>query len=160
MWWEKLKNEILDTDLYTRSGTEVGVSNGILRLEEKDGDYFPIKVKDTDIPEVSYKASSDLIINYPKLNEIIFGKMPDNWLIGNYEKIYIGHWADERIRRNGASGGVLSGIQTFLLKKGLADSAVTLRMRRDKPYLAEPVVATTEEEILEGAQSKYTTAPL
>ena len=36
MWWEKLKNEILDTDLYTRSGTEVGISGNTLKLEEKD----------------------------------------------------------------------------------------------------------------------------
>ncbi len=160
MWWEKLKKEILDTDLYTRSGTEVGVSGGMLRLEEKDGDYFPIKIGQEDIPEAAYTASADKGIPYPELNKFIFGQYPKNWLIGNYKKIFIGYWKDEKVRRNGASGGVLSGIQLYLLEKDTIDGAITLRMRQDKPYLTEPIIATTEAEILEGAQSKYTTAPI
>lgn len=160
MWWEKLKNEILDTDLYSRSGTEVGVSERTLVLEEKDGDYFCKKIATGDIPEVSYTANTDKGISYPKLNEFIFGQHPKNWLIGNYKKIFIGYWNDEKIRRNGASGGILSGIQLYLLNKNMADGAITLRMRRDKPYLTEPIIATAESEVLEGAQSKYTTAPL
>ena len=160
MWWEKLKNEVLDTDLYTRSGTEVGVSEGTLILEEKDGDYLCKKVVDSDIPEASYAANTDKGIPYPTLNEFVFGQYPKNWLIGNYKKIFIGYWNDEKIRRNGASGGMLSGIQSYLLKENMADGVITLRMRRDKPYLTESIIATTESEIMEGAQSKYTTAPL
>jgi len=159
-YWEKLKKEVLNTDLYTRSGTEVGVSDGTLRLQEKDGDYFPVKVSDGDIPEISYLANTDKGIPYPKLNEFIFGQHPQNWLVGNYKKIFIGYWKDENIRSNAASGGVLSGIQLYLLEKGLIDGAITLRMRKDKPYLTESIIATTQAEILEGAQSKYTTAPL
>ncbi len=160
VWWEKLKNEILDTDLYTRSGTEVGVSNGTLKLEERDGDYFTVKVSDEDIPEVSYRASSDLVTNYPKLNQFVFGKLPKNWLIGNYKKIFVGHIINKDIRRNASSGGIISGTQLYLLKKGVIEGAITLRMRYDKPYLTEPIIAKDEEDIREGAQSKYTTAPL
>ena len=161
MWWERLKKEILDTDLYTRSGTEVGVSNGTLKLEEKDdGDYLTVKTTKDDIPEIAYMASSDRLTNYPKLNEFVFGKLPESWLIGNYKKIYVGHIKDEDIRRNSSSGGILSGTQLYLLQKGEIEGAITLRMRRDKPYLTEPIVATTREEILESAQSKYTIAPL
>ena len=160
MWWEKLKKEVLDTDLYTRSGTEVGVSEGTLKLEEKDGDYVPAKITNDDIPEASYVANTDKGIPYPQLNEFIFGHHPKNWLVGNYQKIFIGYWKDETFRRNGASGGVLSGIQSYLLEQGRVDGAITLRMRKDKPYLTESIVATTREQILEGAQSKYTTAPL
>ena len=109
MNWEILKEKILNTDLYTRSGTEVGVSDGTLKLEEKDGGYFTRKTVDGDIPEICLKASSDLGINYPKLNEFVFGKIPENWLIGNYKKIFIGHVNDNAIRRNGASAGIISG---------------------------------------------------
>ncbi len=160
MWWKKLKTEILDTDLYTRSGTEVGVSGGTLALEEKDGDYLVRNISDGDIPEACVAASSDLGIDYPALNTFLFGSLPESWLIGNYKHIYIGHMSDETIRRNGASGGILSGIQLYLLEKGEAQGAVTLRMRKDKPYLTESIIATTRQEILSGAQSKYTTAPV
>jgi len=80
--WEKLRKNILETDLYTRSGTEVGLSGGSLKLVEKDGDYLTVKNSENDIPEISYSASTDRVTNYPKLNEYIFGKLPDNWLIG------------------------------------------------------------------------------
>lgn len=160
MWWEKLKQEILDTDLYSRSGTEVGVSEGGLELEEKDGDYKVKKITAADIPKECYLASSDRFINYPELNKFVFGYLPDSWLIGNFKKIYVGHVTDEKIRKNSSSGGILSSTQLYLLRTGKIDGAVTLRMRRDKPYLTEPIVAETEKEILESAQSKYTVAPV
>lgn len=160
MWWEKLKADILDTPLYSRSGTEVGVSQGMLTLEEHDGDYRVLKTTDGDIPEACYTASSDLVVDYPQLNEYVFGKRPESWLIGNYKKIFVGHITDERFRRNSSSGGILSGTQAYLLRSGKVDGAVTLRMRKDVPYLTEPIVAKTEEEIFESAQSKYTVAPL
>lgn len=158
--WDKLRRDILETDLYSRSGTEVGVSEGTLTLEERNGDYVVRKTTDGDIPEASYAASSDRVIDYPALNEFVFGRAPKSWLVGQYEKIYVGHATDETLRRNGSSGGILTAIQTYLLRTGKIDGAVTLRMRRDVPYLTEPVVATTEAGIREGAQSKYTVAPV
>lgn len=160
MRWNKLKQHILDTDLYSRSGTEVGVSNGSLALVEQDGDYLTTKVGSEDIPEIVYEASTDLGADYPSLNEYVFGARPTNWLIGNYQKIFIGHMTDPAIRRNGSSGGIISGTQLYLLRKQKIQGAITLRMRHDKPYLTEPLIATTTEEILEGAQSKYTVAPV
>ena len=135
MWWEKLKHDILDTDLYSRSGTEVGVSEGTLQLEEYDGDYRVMKISNGDIPEAAYRASSDRFVNYPELNKEIFGQLPQSWLIGNYKKIYVGHITDEAVRRGSSSGGILSGTQLYLLRTKKIDGAVTLRMRRDKPYL-------------------------
>lgn len=160
MWWQKLKQNVLNTSLYSRSGTEVGLSEGTLSLEEKGGDYFVAKQSDGDIPELSYAASSDRVINYPVLNQSVFGCEPDNWLIGTYEKIYVGYISDEKIRRNSSSGGILSGTQAYLLRSGRVDGAVTLRMREDKPYLTEPIVATSEAEIFNASQSKYTVAPV
>lgn len=160
MWWDRLQQDILDTELYARSGTEVGVSAGTLALEQHDGDYRTVRTCDADIPEVCYTASSDRVVNYPALNEFVFGHYPDNWLVGTYRKIYVGHVTDETVRRNSSSGGILSGTQLYLLRKRKIDGAITLRMRADVPYLTEPVVAATEAEILAGAQSKYTVAPV
>lgn len=160
MWWERLRRDILETDLYSRSGTEVGVSEGTLRLDERDGDYATVHVEDRDIPEIVYRASSDRIIDYPTLNEHVFGHHPKSWLIGNYKKIYVGHMTDESVRRNASSGGILSGTQLYLLRTGKIEGAITLRMRRDVPYITEPLIAQTEDAILEAAQSKYTVAPL
>ncbi len=160
MWWEKLRREILDTELYSRSGTEVGVSGGALALEEHDGDYAVKNTGACDVPEASYAANTDRGADYPALNDFVFGRQPCSWLVGHYEKIYVGHATDETMRRGGSSGGILSATQAYLLRTGKVDGAVTLRMRRDVPYLTEPLVAKTEAEIREGAQSKYTVAPV
>lgn len=160
MIWEDLEKNIINTDLYTRSGTEVGVSEGTLELEEKDGDYFPRKTTNGDIPRICYEASADREIPYPELNKFVFGKVPRNWLIGNYQKIFIGYFNNNEVRRNGASGGIASGTQLYLLENREVEGAITLRMRHDKPFLTEPIIATSREEILEGAQSKYTIAPV
>lgn len=160
MWWEKLQRDILDTGLYSRSGTEVGISEGTLKLQECNGDYIPIQTSEADIPQIAYEALSDRVINYPLLNEQVFGKQPTNWLIGNYKKIYVGHVVDETVRSNSSSGGILSGTQAYLLRTGRIDGAVTLRMQKEKPYLTEPIIAKTEADIFEGAQSKYTVAPV
>lgn len=160
MWWDKLKKDIISTDLYTQSGTEVGASEGTLELEEKDGDYFPQKTSSDDIPEIAYSSSTDINCDYPALNLSVFGKLPASFLVGEYKKIYIGYFNDEEIRRNGASAGVITGIQNYLLENEMIDSAISLRMRKDKPYLTEPFLAKTKAEIMEGAQSKYITAPV
>jgi coenzyme F420 hydrogenase subunit beta len=160
MWWDKFKKNIIDSDLYTRSGTAVGVSNDILGFEEKDGDYHPIKLKNGDIPEIAYQSLSDLGVDYPKLNKHVFGDYPKNWLIGNYKKIFVGYFKDKDIRKNASSGGIISGAQSYLLEKKKVGGVVTLRMRKDKPYLTEPIIARSRKEVMEGAQSKYTISPV
>src|SRR3989344_2720266 len=160
MNWKMLKERVLETDLYTRSGTEVGVSEGTLKLEERDGDYFPVKVTTGDIPKICLEANTDQGASYPDLNKFVFGKLPENWLVGNYKKIFVGYANDEKIRRNGSSGGIISATQLYLLRQRKINGAITLRMRHDKPYLTEPIIATNEKEIMEGAQSKYTIAPI
>ena len=158
--WTKFRREIIDSGLYTRSGTEIGLSEGILKFVEKNGDYLPVKTSDHDIPTICLTASCDKEINYPDLNKFVFDRLPKNWLIGNYKKIYRGYILDETIRKNAASGGIITGIQAYLLDNEQIDGAITLRMKKNKPYLAKPIIANSKKEILNGAQSKYTISPI
>lgn len=158
--WEYLKKHILSTDLYSRSGIEAGVSQNTITLNEVEGDYIPVKTKKGDVPQDVILANPDLYANYPELNKFTFNKEPDNWLIGNYKKIFIGFHKEKQVRRNGASAGIVSGIQLYLLNKKLIDGAVVLRMNIKKPYLTEPIIAKSKDEILDAAQSKYTIAPV
>ncbi|MBE0653030.1 MAG: Coenzyme F420 hydrogenase/dehydrogenase, beta subunit C-terminal domain, partial [Bacteroidales bacterium] len=94
--------------------------------------------------------------SFPGNNDKIFGKgIPFHQYTGSYQHIYIGHTKDEAVRRNAASGGILSQILIWLLDKGKIDGAVVLRMSIKEPWLTEPFIATTKQEILEAAQSKY-----
>lgn len=159
-WWNKLNREILKTDLYSRSGTEVGVSKGALKLKEVNGDYVVVKTNKIRVPKISYVANCDRYLNYPELNRFVFGKLPKTWLIGNYQKIFRGYCKNDDIRHNASSGGVVTGSQSYLLANGLIDGAITLRSREDKPYLNEPIVASSTKEILSASQSKYCISPV
>lgn len=156
--WEKYK-EIFNSNIYSNSGTIEGLYADFLSFEEKDGKIIPKKKAEKDLPNDFLNYLSDVEIDYPKLNIKIFGKLPENWLIGNYKKIYVGFYKDNKIRANAASGGIISGTQSYLLENGKIDGAITTRMREDKPYMAETFIAKSKEEILQSSQSIYCSHP-
>src|SRR3989339_704573 len=96
---------------------------------------------------------------WDKLNKFVFGKLPESWLVGEYKKIFIGHIKNKNVRRNASSGGIVTGAQKYLLQKKLVDGVITTKMKKDQPYLSESIIATSTDEILGGAQSKYVISP-
>lgn len=98
-------------------------------------------------------------IDFKQLNLEIFGKDPEDILIGNYLNCYIGHVTDYNIRYNSASGGLVTALLIFALEEGLIDGALVTRMKKDKPLEPEPFIARTREEIIEASKSKYCPVP-
>ncbi len=95
---------------------------------------------------------------FPSLNTTgIFTVMPPHHhtYLGSYESLRTGYCTNEDIRRNSASGGLISAVLIYLLEKKKIDGAIVTRMSHEKPWLTEPFIATTREDILEAAQSKY-----
>ena len=70
------------------------------------------------------------------------------------------HAADETVRWNGASGGAVSLVLTNLLDRGVIRGAVVAASDPDDVAFGRGVFARTREEILAGAQSRYTTTPV
>ncbi|MEM3546184.1 MAG: Coenzyme F420 hydrogenase/dehydrogenase, beta subunit C-terminal domain [Candidatus Bathyarchaeia archaeon] len=90
----------------------------------------------------------------------IFGKEPDNKLLGNYIVSYIGYSTDNHIRYNSSSGGMVTQILTFILDKGIIDGAIVTRMSDHDPLEAEPFIARTKEDVIEASKSKYCPVPV
>lgn len=97
--------------------------------------------------------------DFKKLNLEIFGKEPDDVLLGNYLNCYIGHATDYDIRYNSASGGLVTALLIFALEEGLIDGALVTRMRDDRPLEPEPFIARTRAEIVSASKSKYCPVP-
>ncbi|MDA0376355.1 MAG: Coenzyme F420 hydrogenase/dehydrogenase, beta subunit C-terminal domain [bacterium] len=160
VWWHKLKTEVVDTGLETQCGTAVGVSEGTLQYEEQNGVPTVVKMNNTKaVPKASYDACPGRYCNFSDLNEFVFGKQPENMLAGVVEKAYIGHATDESIKKNGASGGVITRTLIHLLETKKITGAVVLRMSKDEPWKAVPFVARTKEEILSSGGSVYSLTP-
>ena len=160
IWYEKLKAEIIDAGLYTQCGTPVGLSNGLLEHKEKKGVLIPVRTeKEGELSKAAYEGCAARYCNYPELNRFVFNKTPESWLSGVVEKSFIGYATDDQIRRNSASGGVLTALLIHLLKTEKIRGAICLKMSEEKPWHAEPFIARSEEEILSSAGSVYSVTP-
>lgn len=148
----------MNSDLCNRCGSCVGLSGGAVIFEDREGDYRPVVVKEPD-EEISARmlnacAGKDFDFNAHRA--YFYSESPSfHTYIGPYNGIFIAHSTDESIRQAGASGGMISAILLWLLKTGKIDGAVVTGMSKDRPWLAESYIATTPEQILEAAQSKY-----
>jgi coenzyme F420 hydrogenase subunit beta len=157
---KKLKEfkKIMNSHLCNRCGSCVGLSDGAIVFKDKEGKYYPQLVKDLTEQTLSrvYGACSGKYFDFEYYRKRFYdGAKHFHYYTGPYEKIGIGFSTNPELRLNGASGGVLTSILIFLLEKGMIDGAVTLRMSREKPWLIEAFIATTRDEIIESAQSKY-----
>ncbi|MGB0748694.1 MAG: coenzyme F420 hydrogenase/dehydrogenase beta subunit N-terminal domain-containing protein [Magnetospiraceae bacterium] len=86
---------------------------------------------------------------------------PIDPLWGPIESLMIGHATDPQIRFTGSSGGVITATATYLLTSGAVDAVVTNRVNPEDPLGNQSFVATTAEELLEAAGSRYApSAPL
>ncbi len=162
-YWELLRKEVIDEGLCTQCGTCVGLSKGKLRFEEKKGIPLPTLVEEknsSDIEKSCYSGCPARYCSYPKLNRFVFKKEPKNWIPGITKASHIGYATDEKIRRNGASGGVITAMLVHLLQTKKITGVICLKMGAKVPYKAEPVVAKTEEEILACSQSIYSVTPV
>jgi len=137
----------------------VGLSRGKIVFDDKEGRYVPKLVDEIDdkVADRLWAACSGKEFNFPGYNQQFYANAPHfHEYTGSYQEISIGYAQDAEVRSNAASGGIISAVLLFLLQKKHINGVVTLRMSHEKPWLSEPFIATTREEILEAAQSKYT----
>lgn len=98
--------------------------------------------------------------NFETLNGFVFGKRPDNVLIGNHRGCVLAYSADADIRFRATSGGCVTTLLLDLLRSRQIDGAVVTRLAADDPLKAEPVIARTEDEIRSAIGSKYLPVPV
>lgn len=149
----------MNSNLCNRCGSCVGLSDGAIVFEDKTGKYIPVQKNkiDDELADRLWHACSGKEFNFPDYSKKIFGQPPGYHVYtGVFQKIYIGNCTDEAVRRNSASGGIISSVLIWLLENKWINGAVVLRMSASEPWMNEPFIATTRDQILNAAQSKYT----
>jgi coenzyme F420 hydrogenase subunit beta len=119
-----------------------------------------VPLKTITLSPMAFDACPGKGINYPNLCLNVFGQHPQNWLVGCYRNIHVGHSLVPQIRRLGASGGVITQTLIYLLDQGLIDGAVVVCHGRKKPWQAEPIIAKSVDEIMASSQSVYSPVPV
>ena len=155
--------EVVKSNLCTGCGTCVSLCpNEALELviDEKKGIYIPeLNEKNCTDCGICYEVCPGHSVDFKELDFGIFGKEPDDVLIGNYINCYVGHANEYEIRYNSAAGGLVTQLLIFALDEGIIDGALVTRMKKDNPLEPEPFIARTREEITGASKSKYCPVP-
>jgi coenzyme F420 hydrogenase subunit beta len=131
-----------------------------LTINAKKSSYIPeLNEEECNNCGICYEVCPGHEVDFKQLNLEIFGKQPEDILIGNYLNCYIGHSTDYDIQYNSASGGLITQLLIFALEERIIDGALVTRMKKDKPLEPEPFIARTREEIIEASKSKYCPVP-
>ncbi|MEM2351183.1 MAG: Coenzyme F420 hydrogenase/dehydrogenase, beta subunit C-terminal domain [Thermoproteota archaeon] len=94
-------------------------------------------------------------VNFQHLaTEFLDGQSSDK-LIGTFSQLYIGHASSFKIRYNASSGGLVTSLLCYALEHKIIDGALVLTMSESNPLETEPRIATTPDEIMAAAGSKY-----
>jgi len=155
---DKIK-KVASSELCNRCGSCVGLSEGKIVFGNREKKYLPVIKGDIDnvLADRIWNACSGKEFDFPVYREHFYPETPHfHEYTGPYQDIFIGYALDNEVRKNAASGGIISAILIYLLEKGKIDGIVTLRMSESKPWLSEAFIAKTKEEVIEAAQSKYT----
>lgn len=156
---KEIISSVVEANLCTGCGTCSALCpKGAIKiaLNEKKGIYIPeLDDEKCNNCGTCFKVCSGNKVDFRKLNSELFGKEPEDILIGNYLNCYVGHASDYDIRYNSASGGLITSLLIFALEEGIIDGAVVVRMKKDRPLEPEPFIAKTKEEIIEASGSKY-----
>jgi len=155
---DKLKN-VIDTGLCTRCGSCVGLSGGKLSFHDRTGEYLPAihaPIGDEESGRM-WTACSGGEVDFQAIDRFLFqSEGTHHPYIGTYRDLFIGFSKDEHIRRLAGSAGVISTILIWLIETGKVDGAVVLGMSKEEPWMNRPFIATSRDEVLAAAQSKYT----
>lgn len=146
--------------LCTRSGTCIGVCpEDAISLDEH---YYP--VLDESLCTSCGKCAQVCpggSVSFSKLADQVFGQTGnETGFDGRVLDTYVGYSTDDEIRSGGAGGGVITALLYDLLKHGDVTGCVVTRMCPEKPWLAEPFIATTKEDLVRSQGSRYTVVPL
>jgi len=167
--WKELYEEVITSGLCTGcAGCVIACPHDVIGYRHEAGHYRPFHLEDELGPAdcghgqkgctSCTRACPRFRAWEPQADEHLFARVRgEDEPSGIYQDILLTRASDEMVHRMGQDGGLVSAILIWALAEGYIDGALTSFLEGDgSTWTAVPGVATTREEVLRGAGSRYT----
>jgi coenzyme F420 hydrogenase subunit beta len=117
----------------------------------------PSLVKECKVCGICAKACPRYQWTMTDVEKFVFGRerKPEEEF-GIYRRIAVAQATDNDILGVRQDGGAATALLLFALKNGFIDGAIVAGMDKERPFYPVPMLATTAEELIEAAGTKYT----
>jgi len=96
----------------------------------------------------------------PQVEKFVFGREKTvEEAFGIQQRLVIAQATDLNIREKCQDGGVVTALLGYALKNGIIEAAAVSSIDSNKPFHPAPKLATTPEEVLDCAGTRYTYSP-
>lgn len=124
------------------------------------GEEKPVLARECNACGVCAQICPQFKVAQSKAEEFVFGrKRKTEEEFGVYRRIAVAQASNDGVLKVCQDGGVATALLLFALENGLIDGAVVAGKSGKKPMYPVPKLATTAQEILECAGTKYSYSP-
>lgn len=155
-------NQIVDSGLCVRCGAcEPACPVDIIRFDNQAYPYITDEQSCIITCTRCLKVCPGDVVNFSKLDQQMFGVQPHpESITGIAKRALVSFATDDRVRREGSSGGFVTQLLVYMLDKQLIDGALVLGSSVDSNgWHPEPFIARTSEDLKRAAKSKYIVVP-
>lgn len=120
----------------------------------------PSLVKECKVCGICAQVCPQYDFTLSKIENFVFGRerKPDE-VFGIYRKIALARATDKKILEKCQDGGAVTALLLFAFKNGIIDGAIVAKSELEKPFFPQPTLATTVDDILKSAGTKYFYSP-
>jgi coenzyme F420 hydrogenase subunit beta len=167
--WKELYSEVITSGLCTGcAGCVIACPHDVIGYSHEPGHYKPFHLEEELGADNCIhgekgctsctRACPRFRLWEPQADEHLHGKVRDpEQMVGMYRDIMLVRAADDHVHKTGQDGGLVSAILIWCLDNGIIDGALTSFLEGDgSTWKAIPGLATTKDEVLRGAGSRYT----
>jgi len=164
--WKHLFHEVLEPGKCTGcAACVIACPHDVLDYKHEDGGYLPFNIENFSIPDFcshGQKGCTSCTRACPRFrdweedaDEQLFGRSRSKEeVFGQYESIFLSRSTDKAIQEVGQDGGLVSSILIYALENQVIEGALV--SSTDENWVASPSLATSKDEILASAGSRYT----
>lgn len=169
--WKELYTEVITSGLCTGcAGCVIACPHDVIGYEHAPGAYKPFHLEDELGPDNCLhgekgctsctRACPRFRAWEPSADEHLFARVrkPDE-AAGIHQDVLLTRASDDMVHKMGQDGGLVSAVLIWALEQGYIDAALTSFVDDgdgDGGWSARPGVASTKDEVLQAAGSRYT----